>query len=242
MQTISRALRACWDALLLRDRAYKEMRDGPDPAIRGVVVVLVVAVLVSVALLVGEGLRWSISPSLSELSAAVLNNLQRMPWYRELSDDPAFVQGFRRFWQLAWQVLPRFFGAPDMPGALIGFLIRPLVYFFAWLALGILAHAIARLLGGQGSPSQTLGCLGLAVAPQLFSLFRILPQVRPGSLIGVWTLLCGYMAIKAAHGLSWERALGATLLILLVVAGFLLVLAGFGLAVTLLILSQGGLS
>jgi hypothetical protein len=80
-----------------------------------------------------------------------------------------------------------------------------------WLIFGLLAHALARLLGGKGTLNQTLGTTALAAAPQLLNVFGVLPFVVVAG-IGTWTMLCRYMAIRTTHDLSWSRAVWATIL------------------------------
>ena len=239
MHTIAESFRACWDALLLRDRPYAEIRDAPNPAVRGLIIIVVVAVLVSFAALVGEGVKWGISPSLIDTRDLMLRGLREMPWYQELSDAPGFAKDFQRFYDLGWQILPRLFGA-DVSNAAIQLVTRPIGFFLAWLVLGLLAHILAHLLGGRGSLQQTLGCLGLAAAPQLVNALRVLPGVRTGAIVLIWTLVCGYTAIKNVHGLSWGRAFWATVLPPLIVVFIALIALGLSLSLGIIILGQGG--
>jgi hypothetical protein len=76
----------------------------------------------------------------------------------------------------------------------------------------VVAYLFARLLGGQGGLGQTLGCTALAVAPQVLNLATFFPYLVVGGVVGTWTLLCRYVALKTCHRLTWNRALGATLL------------------------------
>lgn len=75
--------------------------------------------------------------------------------------------------------------------------------------------------------TQTLGATALAEAPQLLSLVTVVPFVVVGGVIGTWQMLCRYLALKTVHGLSWQRAVIATILpgilffILIVVLGFI---------------------
>ena len=109
-------------------------------------------------------------------------------------------------------MFPALFGAPNIAQAAMNTILMPLGLGFVWLLYGVVAHLCARLMGGQGNLGQTLGCTALAIAPQLLNLVTFLPYVAVGGVVGAWTLLCRYVALKTCHRLTWNRALAATLL------------------------------
>jgi hypothetical protein len=224
LESIADSLRSSWGALMLRDDSYAEVRDDPSVVMRGLAVVLVVAILASLAILIGQVLSWATSPDMADLQDMVLYHLQRMPWYRDLAGDPGFLEGFVESYERGWSVLPRLFGAPNLGGAALGLVTRPISFLIAWLILSLVIHVAAHLLGGSGSLAQTLGCLGLAAAPQLLSLLQIIPGVRVGSLAAIWTFLCAYSAVKSTHGMGWGKTALAALspLILLVLFDFVI--------------------
>jgi hypothetical protein len=170
----------------------------------------------------------------------VLQGLQEMDWYREASlDSAAFEPTFRQQYDMGWRFLPFVFGAPNPVAAAVKVITIPLWLEVSWLVFGLLGYLSARLLGGQGSLGQTLGCTALAVAPRLLGLARVLPYVEVGGAITIWTLICNYLALKTAHRLSSVRAFWATLLpFILLIILILALLAGPGIGLEL-ILSGG---
>ncbi len=217
-------IRLAWEALFLREEPYTEMRETPKPALRGLGLVALVGLVVAVAGLVGTALEWATSPNLQDIQKTVLEGLQAMPWYKELQYEPEFVEGFLRSFDIGWRVFPQLFGAPDLVSGALRIILLPLSLLIIWVLYGAVAHLFARLMGGQGSLSQMLGCTALSVAPQLLNLATFLPYVGVGAVVGTWTLLCRYLALKSCHRLTWGRALAATLLpyaaLALVVASF----------------------
>ena len=149
-----------------------------------------------------------------------------MSWWSQVAGNSEFLEQFRMYYDLGWQIFPRLFGAPDPAGAVLNVVLWPVGAVLSWLIYGTLAHWFARLLGGMGTLNQTLGATALAAAPQMLNLLMVLPFVVIFSL-GTWTLLCNYMALRTVHGLSWGRSVAAALLPSLV---FVLVfaLAGCG--------------
>jgi len=240
MYQIIHSFRLSWEALLLRQRAYSDVRDAPNPFIQGLTVIVVISVLASLVAVVGQGLAWATSPSLTAMRDAVWRGLQRMPWYRDLSGSASFVEQFRQWFDLGWEIVPRFFGAPDILGAAIGVVMRPVGLLILWLVYGLLAHISARILGGDAKLGQTLGCTALAVAPQLLTFVHLLPYVQVGAVVALWTLLCGYTALKNAHRLSWSRTFWATFMPFIILGVIKVALIALLITAAITLSSQGG--
>jgi hypothetical protein len=222
-------IRLAWAALFLNEGPYAEMRDSPDVVLRGLGLVLVVAVAVALVGLVGTTLEWATTPGMRDVQQVVWEGLQQMPWYRQLQRNPEFREQFPQQFEMGWRILPHLLGAPDIARAALRIVLLPLGLALAWFLYGVVAHLFARLLGGQGSVGQTLGCTALAVAPQLLNLVTFFPYLVVGGVVGTWTILCRYVALKTSHRLTWSRALAATLLpyaVLAVVVSFFACLAG----------------
>ncbi|MBL7064462.1 MAG: YIP1 family protein [Anaerolineae bacterium] len=233
-------IRLAWEALFLSEASYAEMRDVSNPVPRGLVIVVLIAVAVALVGLVGTTLEWATTPNLADIQRIVLQGIQQMPWYQELEGDPEFREMFRQQYELWWRIFPQMFGAPSTAQAAMSIILVPLRLSLGWLLYGLIAYLFARLLGGQGSLGQTLGCTALAIAPQLLNLATFLPYVAVGGVVGAWTLLCRYVALKTCHRLTEGRALAATLLphvAFLVLFSFAVCLGG---AITALII--GGTS
>jgi hypothetical protein len=213
MDGIVGSLRLGWNALLLKEEAYEEMRETANPVVKGLVLIVVIGLVIALPNLVGTGLELASIPDMREIQDTVYRYLVQMPWYKEVSRDaPNFSQEFRRSYDLGWQIFPRVFGAPDLGRAGVGIIGTPLSLVIRWVVYGLLAYAAARLLGGSGDLSETLGVLALAVAPQALRALTLLPFLELGGLVRVWGVLCAYLGLKTAHRLSWGRAVWATLL------------------------------
>jgi hypothetical protein len=218
MEGIVGSLRMGWDALLLKEDAYERMSKAANPVVQGLVLILVVGVAVALLGLVGDVLEWASVPDLTQIRDIVLEYVVQMPGWEEAARDPVFMTEFMRWYDFGWDMALRF-AQPNIGQALAGIITTPLGLVLRWLIYGLLAYLFARLLGGTGDFSATLGVLALAVAPQALSALAIFPYVDPGSMIAVWGLLCAYLGLKVVHGLSWYRTVWTTLLpFLLVVA------------------------
>lgn len=211
---IRQSLRRLGDALLLKPEPYREMMDSPNPFVEGLFLIVVIGLIVAGAGLVGNVLSWASAPDLGAIKQVVYQNLVQMPWYLRLAEDVGseFVTEFQRIYDWGWRVFPLFFGAFSPLRTLAGFILTPLALVASWLLYGVVAHLIARLLDGQATLMETLGATTLAVAPQLFLLATFIPSVNVAGLVGAWTLLCRYRALKEAHDLPWKGAVTATVL------------------------------
>jgi hypothetical protein len=176
-------VRLVWEALLLTEHSYGEMREQPNAALRGLVIVVLIGLIVPLLGLVGTALEWATTPDMGAVQDIVLEGLQEMPWYRQLQHEPQFRKEFQRWYDLGWRFSPWLFGAPNLASATSMIIILPL------------------------------------------RLTTFLPYVIVGGVVGTWTLVCRYVALKACHRLSWGRTLATTLLPYIV---FALVASLFG--------------
>jgi hypothetical protein len=229
MERISHFAGLVTRGLFLSPDAYEEMREARNPFVEGLFVILIVGVLVGLAAIVGNTLEWASSPSLGGIEKAVYDGITAMPWFEELERDVGaqFLQQFQAQWDWNWKIANSI--TPTPLTSLTGIITTPLGLILSWLVYGLLAHLFARWLGGDGSLSQTLGTTALAVAPQILNLAGFLPFVIVGGVVGTWGLICRYVALKQAHGLSWGRAFWATVLPRLVL--WLLIVIVMGLLV-----------
>jgi hypothetical protein len=232
MDGIVGSLRLGWNALLLKEEAYEEMREVANPVLKGLILIVVVGLAVALLNLVGTGLERASIPDMREIQDTVFRYMTKMPWYKEvLRDVPDFPKMFRQSYDLGWQIFPRIFGAPDLAVAGLGIIGTPLSLVIRWFAYGILAYLAARLLGGSGDLNETLGVLALAVAPQMLRVLTLLPFLELGGLARVWGVLCAYIGLKTTHKLSWGRAVWATLLPYLLVLVVMILTGCLGTAI-----------
>jgi hypothetical protein len=205
-------VRLVWEALFLSEEPYAEMREGSNPALRGLGLVVLVALAVALVGLVGTTLEWATTPDMDAVQRVVLEGMQKMDWYRDMQDVPKALSEFEKWYDMGWDFFPALFGAPNVGSAALRIILLPLGLAVAWFLYAVVAYLFARLFGGEGSLSQTLGCTALAVAPQLLNLAGFFPYLVVGGVVGTWALLSRYVALKTCHRLNWSRTLAATLL------------------------------
>jgi hypothetical protein len=137
--------------------------------------------------------------------------LTQMPWFRMMvAEEPLALQTFEQWYDFGWNMA--MMSSPSVGTAILNVILIPVALIVRWLIYGLLAYLFARWLGGTADLSQTLGVLALAVAPQALNALTVFPYVQPGNIIAVWGILCAYVGLKKAHGLTWDRAVWATLL------------------------------
>lgn len=229
MPFVRRAFNWAWRALFLEQEVYEDMRDDDNPFVEGLFIVVIISVVVALAGLVGTLLARTATPDLQAMKQTVLDGLRNMPWFGQMvqAGGQQALDMFNQLYDLGWQIFPRLAGYPDVGGAALNIVLFPVEMILLWAIWGVVAHLCARLLGGKGTLTQTLGATALAEAPQLLSLVTVVPFVVVGGVIGTWQMLCRYLALKTVHGLSWQRAVIATILpailffILIVVLGFI---------------------
>lgn len=225
MQTISESLTLLWEAMFLQPEPYAVMRDRKNPAAKGLVILIILGLFLALAAFIGSLLTWASSPDLADIQATVLSYLQQMSWWRFMAISPEAEAIWFQIWDQIWQVMG--FLNPTPISGLLGFIFTPLNLVISWFLFGLIAHIIAKIFGGQGHFSQTLGVTALAAAPQLLGLFKVFPFAMLAG-IGTWTLLTRYMALRVTHDLSWGRAVWVTVLTMLVLFLILFVLFGAG--------------
>ncbi len=217
-------------ALFLDDWAFDQMRDDDNPFVEGLFLIVIIAFLTALLALVGQWLAWLSVPPLGEIKAIILDALQQMSWWGPMSANPQALTGFQRSWDMAWQVFPPLFGAPDPRGAAYNILAWPISGIVVWLVYGVLAHLFARLFHGAGTLSQTLGTTALAFTPWMFQGLRVIPFVTLAGFIGVWQLILRYKALRSTHQLGWAQAMWATVLPLVTLLILAVLLGGFAAA------------
>jgi hypothetical protein len=237
MDGIVGSLRLGWRALLFDKDAYEEMRAAADPVVKGLILVVVVGVIIALVGLVGTALEWASTPDLGQIRDVVHEYILQMPGMNQL--PPEALNGFEQGYEWGWRIFPALFGAPNVGMAALDIILTPLRLLIWWFIYGILAYLFAHWLGGTGDFSETLGVLALAVAPQFLNVLTLLPFVQPGSLVAVWGILCAFVGLKAAHKLSWARAVWATLLPFILVGVVLLLAACLGTAILAAVVKGG---
>ena len=224
-------------ALFLKEEIFEKMRQDSGRVTKGLILILFVGVIVALVALIGNVLEWAITPDLSNLQNIVLDELKQMSWYRQNANNPEFLRGFEQGYTQWWQ----FFGGTfkvDVLGAVTNIIVNPLALALRWLLYGVVAYIIARMLGGKGTLSQTLGCTALAVAPEILNVVTVVPFAQVGG-VAIWGSICAYLGIKVANELSPWRAFWATLLPAIAVV-FVAILIGCCVSVAIGAVLSGG--
>lgn len=205
-------------ALLLDLDAYRKMRERPHPAVEGLDLLLVLGAALGLASTVAAVLHWATSPDPAQVQQALGRALRGLPLWRRFDPDGrqlAYLMARPAWW---WSLTAWLWPSPlvavlRLPATLLNVLL-------GWLGYGLVAHPVARILGGRGRLEETLGCTALAEVPQALLL---LPMLPPFSLVGVgilaWVLAGRFLALKAAHQFAGWRAFWAALLPALILAG-----------------------
>lgn len=202
-------LQLLWRGLLLESAAYDEAGDDDRPFVDGFFLVVLVGVILGLAALVGSLLDWATTPDLGQIRAIILDALRSMPWFEFIRSEPQALEEFNRQYNLGWQFSSWF--APSASTALATLITTPVAFLIGWLWFGLVAHFVARLLGGKAAARQTLGAAALATAPALLGILGFIPGLAIAGA-GLLTLLARYIAIRRVHlELTWGRALTATL-------------------------------
>jgi len=207
-------------ALVFEAEPFVTMVDDDNPWAEGLFMVVSMGVLVGLAQIVGALLTAAVMPQ----SDAMLNAL--LPIWREISalggsTGPGVDAAIRQWWPTSAGM----FGIGWSWAQLSWIILAPLALIVEWLLFGLVAHVVARILGGRGTLTQTLGASALMVAPQILVLVAIIPFASVSIvLVFVWSILIVYRAVEVAHDLSSGLAAAAALvtpamLILLFLAG-----------------------
>lgn len=250
------------DALRLRGATLAVISERPDAFMRGLLVVVAVALIVGLPALV-SGIVAGFQPPAVEPAEAQLNvtgafDMMR-PWLRSSGLPDAMLDQIVDMAQgntmLAGQIAAEI---QQLPTALprpvaeafksIGaWLSRPfagspfplaVASLATWLGYGIFVMLFAKLLGGRGTLHGFFGATGFYAAPHVLSLFLPVPVLGAIlSFVGfVWGVVIYSVATAVSHRLSAGRALVAVFAPLIAI---LALVALFILAVSLVALIGG---
>lgn len=199
--------------LLLDPRAYRAQRDHPSRVQRGILLVVIIAAVVSLAALIGNLGAYYAQPDPQTVTATVYEGIVGMPWYQDLkattpelarSIDELFTQN------------PVFSLTPTPQQSLVALVIAPFSALLGWFIGGSVVHIAARAFGGVGQYGQTLATIALTSSVNLLGLVQLVPFAEqfPGSLLLASALLgslATYVAVRETHGLAPWRAFWAVL-------------------------------
>lgn len=188
-------------ALTLQESTFRAAAEDENPVRNGLIFLLMIGVAVAVATLIGATLYAWTSPSMDAIRDAILGGLRNMPWSQDL--PPAAEAQVQEMFDLFSSYSFAF--GPSIGTAAGGLIATPVSLILGWLLFGLLAHLFARMLSGTASLGQTYGALSVAYAPLLLGVVQVVPRVQAAG-IGLWVLICTFVALKTVHGLSSGRA------------------------------------
>lgn len=226
MNAIGEYLNLGLGALFLQEETYARMRDESRRVVKGLIFILLVGVIVALLATVGKLLEWSTTPDLSNIKNIVLEELQNMTWFKAMGRSPQSMQQFQQGYDLWWQFFGGLFGV-NMLGAITNVITNPIMLILRWFIYGIVVFVFAKMLGGNGTLSQTLGCTAIAFAPEALGAVQFLPYVQLGG-IGIWGLICTYVGVKVSNQMTPWRAFWATLLPLILLMLIVILLGCVG--------------
>ncbi|MCB0045533.1 MAG: YIP1 family protein [Caldilineaceae bacterium] len=192
-------------ALMLDADPHVVLQDDDQPWVEGLVITVLVGALAGLAQLIGGWLlNLTMPPAALTLSALLDSIGATLGPAVQAESEPAV--------RLLWGWVGLITGYGGGWGRLLIVAGMPLLLVVQWAFFGFIGYGVASYLGGKGSLSQTLGAVGLMVAPQVLLFFRIIPFVSvSGLLLAVWSLLIAYRAIEVVHELPWRKAVISTL-------------------------------
>jgi hypothetical protein len=236
-------------ALTLNRNLMLGLREAPDAVRRGFLLILFVGALVGAV----SGINNLIQNATPERTAQTLrrqldtqvnqlvlssNNPGTAELTRVINENKEpFFQMFEELLSLPTP-LPRPVG--QVFQLLAAIVSRPLNYLGGMLLAAVVAHAVARQLGGQGSIQQQIALSSLSVAPHALDALAFIPGLGSTfTLIAwVWGLVVLVVATSVAHRLDTTKAVMAVLFVplLLIVLGTL----AFCILLALLVALVGG--
>lgn len=257
-------LRDLWHAALLRTGVFRDLSSRSDAFLRGFIVIVTVALLaglpgaiMDLASRLGEAQAATES---AEAESQMRQNIDRLLAALNDLGLPVEAQAEIRLWaetsatvaaRVAAEVATLPTPLPRPIGAILratgDWVSRPLsdggaplaaATLGTWLGYGVWVLLFAKLLGGRGALHGFFGATALFAVPHVLNIFARVPYL--GTALGIvafiWGLLIYIKATAVSQELTFERALLATLLPVLLVALGVAVLI-FGLLIVGLIVA-----
>jgi hypothetical protein len=222
--------------LFLDQTVFQQQRDATDGLKRGFILVLLVGLVLGVAAMIGQVGEFLVSHDIDVAMQVIYERLIVMPWYQNLSSsEPGFDAIFKQRYDQITGII-KLFEQVTIPGALLNLVIAPIRQVALWLIYGVVAHMVARIVGGRGSLAQTLGCTALASGVSLLGIIQVVPFAQVSGVF-LLTMIANYLAIREAHELTPRQAFWATIFAPLLL--LLLALGAVGVAFFMIINASG---
>lgn len=221
-------------ALLVNQKAMRELRESPQVVLRGIQVLLFVGLLVGAVSGAYQLTRTSTpEQTVAAVREQVDDTVEQMTLGANAEQFQPIIQVINQNEEPAYALLAEVLTLPTplpRPALLLFQLLAsivstPLSYLAGLLTAVIFTHIAARQLGGQGSIQQMIGLGALSTAPHALDALAFIPVIGPtlGLIAWGWGLVILVVATTIAHKLDSGRASMAVLLYPLIGAllGFL---------------------
>ena len=238
-------LRVAQGALAFNDDAYNAFHARHDVFLRGTILIVLVALLVSLPAFimdVAKGLRGQSLTQASDVTAQFEQGLQLiLPYMQKV--PPTVLQQIRQGFETGTEIAARIEALPTPIPRPIGRGLEALGRWLSqpfqgglplaaatlgtWLGYGIWVMLFAKLLGGRGDLAGFFGTTSLFALPHVLNIFGPLPYL--GAITGLIAYIWGGAIYVKATAVSHELTLGRALLaVILPVAILLALMAVFG--------------
>ena len=200
------------EALLLNPQASRAVAESATPIARGGIALLWVLGTIVVVRLLGGLLGFLTTPRIDLIQQALYSRLLESGWYaNQVAQTADFAQQFQQAYFALWQGVRMLGGYPSSSGLVISIVVAVIGTLIGWLLYSLLAHGIARWLGGQATLRQGMGVLALAYAPMLLLIVEFIPGATvAASLVFLLTFMTKFTALKTTYKLTSGYALTAT--------------------------------
>lgn len=235
------SLRWFWDILALRDRAYVRFNDLPHVFERGLLIVLVVALLVgAVNGLVGLVSDLRAAPQLlarQQAKDAALDTFERWQSYFPLSPDlrepiVKYLEiGIDIKYDIAELSTPFVKPVRAVFRAAGHILSTPFSFLSGWMGYTLWVLLAAKILGGRAHLQNMLGMTALQFLPSLLLVLQPIPYLGPvvGIIAFIWGALIYIKATAVANEMPTIRGFLAVILPLVVLIALILIAVPVGL-------------
>jgi len=231
--------------LLLQDEAFAEFKASPHALERGLLIVLVVALLVGLvnsAVGLVSGLRQvPLEAERQQVKQEAIGGFERGIAYANL--DPELVEMIKTYMETGIDIgfdiaaLPTPFVGPvgtilQMMGAALS---TPFSYVSGWLLYTLLVLLAAKILGGTATLQKMLGCTALHFIPYTLNVVQSVPWLGrlAGAIAFVWGALIFIKATAAANNMTTVRGFLATILPCVIALALLLIAIPTGLIIVM---------
>jgi len=210
----TRRLRLYWNALLLRQDAYRDVVEAPSPRKEGFRLLLALYLTVGVVVSLGLALDWITLPRVDQIHAGVDAFVFDSQLYQSwAATSPTLALVFTLLYRIGWFALTLEIGYPTARDIVLGPISMLAVGLFRWATFAIFGEWVARRLGGTARLHAFWAALALAAAPVLLRMLTLVPGLYlPAGLIGAWLALTSYQAVRATYpSLTWRQCLAVEL-------------------------------